>query len=83
VLIYLLLADHRIEIVADRGLNDLVPRAQWAEVAARMATAFAKDRFAEGLAAAVDEVHALLSLHFPAAEGATNPNELPDAVVLI
>ena len=83
VLIYLLLADHRIEIVADRGLNALVPQAQWAEVAARMAKAFAKNQFAEGLAAAVDEVHALLSSHFPAAPGAANPNELPDAVVLI
>jgi len=83
VLIYLLLADHRIEIVADRGLNALVPQAQWAEVAARMAQAFAKNQFAEGLAAAVDEVHALLSSHFPAPPGAANPNELPDAVVLI
>ena len=83
VLIYLLLAEHRIEIVADRGLNALVPQAQWAEVAARMAKAFAKNQFAEGLAAAVDEVHALLAAHFPASPDAPNPNELPDAVVLI
>lgn len=83
VLIYLLLADHRIEIVADRGLNALVPQTQWAEVAARMAQAFAKNQFAEGLSAAVDEVHALLAAHFPASPGAPNPNELPDTVVLI
>ena len=83
VLIYLLLADHRIEIVADRGLNALVPQAQWSEVAARMAAAFRERRFTDGLVAAVDEVHALLVTHFPAEPGAVNPNELPDAVVLI
>ena len=83
VLIYLLLADHRIEIVADRGLNDLVTDAQWAELASRMAEAFRDHRFGLGLAAAVDAVHALLVQHFPAAAGAPNPNELPDAVVLL
>jgi uncharacterized membrane protein len=83
VLIYLLLADHRIEIVADRGLNDLVPPSLWAEVTARMAASFAKNRFAEGLEAAVSEVHVLLAKHFPAEPGRPNPNELPDAVVMI
>ncbi|HET7796133.1 MAG TPA: TPM domain-containing protein [Rhizobacter sp.] len=82
VLIYLLLAEHAIEIVADRGINRLVPPAQWAELAARMAAAFRERRFAEGLAAAVDEVHALLVTHFPLAPGAANPNELPDTVVV-
>ena len=32
---------------------------------------------------AVAEVHALLVQHFPAVAGAPNPNELPDAVVLL
>lgn len=83
VLVYLLLADHRIEIVADRGLNALVPQAHWAEVAARMAAAFRERRFTDGLLAAVNEVDALLVAHFPAPPGAPNPNELPDAVVLL
>ena len=83
VLIYLLMADHRIEIVADRGLNARVPQADWDALAGRMATAFRDGRFADGLAAAVDEVHALLVAHFPATPGAANVNELPDAVVLL
>ncbi|MGY4831347.1 TPM domain-containing protein [Sphaerotilaceae bacterium SBD11-9] len=82
VLIYLLLAEHAIEIVADRGINRLVTPAQWAEIAARMSAAFREGRFVDGLGAAVDEVHALLVRHFPLAPGAANPNELPDAVVV-
>lgn len=83
VLIYLLLADHRIEIIADRGLNALVPEAQWSALAAHMAEAFREKQFTQGLTLAVAEVHALLVQHFPAVAGAPNPNELPDAVVLL
>lgn len=83
VLIYLLLADHCIEIVADRGLNALVPEAHWSTLTTRMAEAFRDKRFAQGLNDAIDEVHALLVQHFPAAPGEHNPNELPDAVVLL
>ncbi len=83
VLIYLLLADHRIEIVADRGLNALVPEAQWAALAVQMAAAFRENHFAQGLAEAVAAVHTLLMQHFPATAGAPNPNELPNAVVLL
>jgi len=83
VLIYLLLADHRIEIIADRGLNALVPEAHWEALAARMAEAFREKRFSQGLEMAVAEVHALLVEHFPATAETPNPNELPDAVVLL
>jgi uncharacterized membrane protein len=79
VLIYLLLADHAIEIVADRGLNDRVPRERWQQLVAAMSGAFKAGRFEEGLAQAVDAIDALLAEHFPLAPGAPNPNELPDA----
>jgi uncharacterized membrane protein len=79
VLIYLLLAEHAIEIVADRGLNRHVPEAQWRALIAGMADAFKAGRFEEGLARAIDEIDRLLTQHFPAAEGQVNPNELPDA----
>ena len=81
VLIYLLLAEHAIEIVADRGLNRHVSRAQWQAIVEGMRAAFRAGRFEDGLNAAVDAVDALLAQHFPLAEGATNPNELPDGVV--
>ena len=82
VLIYLLLAEHAIEVVADRGLARHVPEAQWREIVAHMRDAFRAGRYEEGLAQAVDEVTACLVKHFPATPGAPNANELPDAPVL-
>lgn len=82
VLIYLLLAEHTIEVVADRGLNALVTQAQWADMVQRLATAMQSGQVEAGLARAIDEVSALLQLHFPAHADKPNPNELPDAPVL-
>ncbi len=78
VLIYLLLAEHRIEIVADRGLSRHVPPEQWAAIVDGMSAAFKAGRFEQGLAAAIDAVDGLLQRHFPLAPGQINPNELPD-----
>ena len=82
VLIYLLLAEHAIEIVADRGLNAHVGPERWHELVAGMREAFRAGRFEAGLNEAVDAVHALLSQHFPLAQGQRNPNELPDRPLL-
>lgn len=78
VLIYLLLAEHRIEIVADRGLNRHVDAAQWAAIMARMRESFRQGAFEAGLNDAIDAVDALLAQHFPLAPGEHNPNELSD-----
>ncbi len=78
VLIYLLLAEHAIEIVADRGLNQHVTAGEWQAIVARMGAAFRERRFEDGLTQALEEVSALLVAHFPLAAGQTNPNELPD-----
>ena len=82
VLIYLLLADHAIEIVADRGLARQVPQSHWDGLVAGMREAFRAGRFEPGLMAAVDEVDRLLRQHFPLAPGQSNPNELPDQPVI-
>ncbi len=82
VLIYLLLAEHSIELVADRGLNHHVPPTEWQAMVARMGDAFREGRFEDGLTQALEEVSALLVQHFPLAPGESNPNELPDAPVL-
>ena len=79
VLIYLLLAERAIEIVADRGLAGHVDAAQWQAITDGMREAFRAGRFADGLNQAVDAVDALLQRHFPLAPGALNPNELGDA----
>jgi uncharacterized membrane protein YgcG len=79
VLIYLLLAEHAIEIIADRGLNRHVSHDAWQALVARMSGAFKEGRFEEGLGSAVDAIDELLARHFPLAAGQPNPNELPDA----
>ena len=81
VLIYLLLAERAIEIVADRGLVPYVDAATWEKIMAGMQAAFQEGRFGAGIEQAVDAVDALLVRHFPLAEGQANPNELPDAPV--
>ena len=82
VLIYLLLAERSIELVADRGLNDLVEADVWQTLVQRMRGAFQQGRFEDGLTQALDEVTALLVEHFALQPGRRNPNELPDAPVL-
>ena len=83
VLIYLLLAEHAIEIVADRGLNRYVSPQDWQAVVQRMGRAFHEGRFEDGLTQALEEVSALLVQHFPLAPGAADGNELPDGPVLL
>jgi TPM domain len=78
VLIYLLLADHAIEIVADRGLARHVAPEHWQGIVAGMREAFRAGRYEEGLGAAIDAVDAMLARHFPLAPGQANPNELPN-----
>ena len=78
VLIYLLLAEHAIEIVADRGLARHVPQAHWDALVGGMREAFRAGHFEAGLAQTIDAVDALLVRQFPLAAGEPNPNELPD-----
>ena len=82
VLIYLLLAEHAIEIVADRGLARRVPDDHWHKLVADMSAAFKAGRFEDGLNQAIDAVHELLVQHFRLAEGAADRNELPDEPVV-
>jgi len=81
VLIYLLLTEHEIELVADRGLNMLVRPHQWQEMVQHMGSAFAQGRFEDGLTQALVEVSTPLVQHFPA-QATANPNDLPDMPVL-
>ena len=79
VLIYLLLAERRIELVADRGVNRHVDSAAWQRVTDAMGAAFKSGQFEAGLAQAVDAIDALLVQHFAIDAREPNPNELPDA----
>ncbi len=83
VLIYVELADHRIEIVADRGIARHVPNARWDEVSNMMREQFRAGEFEAGSIAAVRAVSAILAERFRLADGARNPNELPDAPAVL
>ena len=82
VLIYLLLAEHAIEIVADRGLNDKRSAYEWQRTVGQMSSALKAGQYEQSLAKAIDEVSSLLTAHFPLSDGQQNPNELPDQPVL-
>jgi uncharacterized membrane protein len=84
VLIYVQLADRRVEIVADRGIAARVAAAEWQAICRLMEEHFRAGRFQQGAESGVDAVGALLARHFPAA---TNRkfvgNELPDRPTLL
>jgi len=77
VLIYLLLADRDVEIVADRGLSGLVQPAEWEGICREMETCFQRGEFEAGALLGIERVDGLLRRHFP--NSGENPNELPDA----
>lgn len=81
VLIYLLMPEHAIEIVADRGLAQYVPPPEWQELVQQMSTRFQQLQYEEGLIQAIDAVSQRLARHFPRSGGAAQVNELPDIPV--
>jgi uncharacterized membrane protein len=83
VLIYLLLADHAIEIIADRGLTRVIPADTWEKLVQEMGTAFHDGHYEDGMTQALGYVTALLHAHFAVDAGAAadNGDELPDAPV--
>ncbi len=83
VLIYLLLADHRIEIVADRGLHGLVSDAHWRGVCLLLEERLRSGDHADAVIAAIQEVSRLLAAHFPQAPGTAGEDELPDRPVFL
>ncbi|MGV8991409.1 MAG: TPM domain-containing protein [Thiobacillus sp.] len=81
VLVYLLLADHDIEIVADRGITAQVDAAAWEAVAQVMEAAFRQGEFERGALAGIEQISTLLTTHFPPT--GANPNELANRPVVI
>ncbi len=81
VLIYLLLADHDLEIVADRGIAEKVGQSEWDEIAHAMEQRFRAGQFREGSLEGIQRVSELLTAHFP--PGERNPNELSNKPAII
>lgn len=82
VLIYVLMAEHRIEIVADRGIAAKVAASEWNDICARMQERFARGQWRDGSLEGIAAANALLARHFPG-DGRANPDELPDRPVLL
>ena len=81
VLIYLLLADRSIEIVADRGIHAKVDAQEWATMCREMEAAFKRANYEDGVVAGIHVVTRHLIRHFPAS-GASR-NEMPNEPVVL
>ena len=81
LLIYLLLADRAVEIVADRGIHDKVGADEWSKVCRQMEAAFKHSNFEGGVVSGVQTVTQHLVKHFPSV--GHSKNELPDKPVVL
>ncbi|MDO8811210.1 MAG: TPM domain-containing protein [Gallionella sp.] len=81
VLIYLLLADRDVEIVADRGIHAKLGTEIWEAICREMEAAFRNGQFETGVLAGIRTVGEHLARHFPARSG--KPNEMPDSPVVL
>jgi uncharacterized membrane protein len=81
VLIYLLLADRNVEIIADRGIDAKVGGAGWEKICQSMETDFKAGNFSGGVIMGIQAVSQQLAVYFP--KRGAGPNELPDAPVVI
>ena len=81
ILIYVQLADRKVEILADRGIHQKVGDETWRCICADMQRAFRAGKFCEGAVEGVKAASRVLAEHFPAESG--NPDELPNAPVVL
>lgn len=81
VLVYVLLADHALQIVPDSGVVACTPAAAWDEISARISAEFQEDRWREGALAGIAAIHALLEQHLPPGPGRKHTASPPAQVL--
>jgi uncharacterized membrane protein len=81
LLLYVNMADHKVEIVPDRGVNLAVSKQEWHSVCRTMTDGFAAGSYHDSILAALAELNALLARHYPHVEG--QHNELSDKPILL
>ena len=81
LLIYLLLADRHVEIVADRGIHDKVGAQEWQKICRKMETLFRQANYEGGVVTGIEAITQLLTKYFPAS--GVGINELPDKPVVL
>ncbi|MDX3905458.1 MAG: TPM domain-containing protein [Pigmentiphaga sp.] len=75
ILLYVLMADHAVEIVCDRGIHSRVGDGTWQAVCHDIESAFRQGRYKDGVIAGITALGATLERHYP---GAARANELSD-----
>jgi uncharacterized membrane protein len=81
ILIYILLADREVHIVADRGITRKVNQSEWDAIASTMKIAFSQGDFRQGSLDGITSLTRLLATHFP--PGIKNPDELSNKPVIV
>lgn len=81
VLIYLLVADRDVEIIADRGIDKNVPADEWERICKNMEANFKKGSFEQGVISGISEITRHLSKHFPFNKN--DRDELPNKPILL
>jgi uncharacterized membrane protein len=81
VLVYVNLADHKVEIVADRGIDRKIDTATWQAICQTLTAGYARGEFHDSTLAAIGQVNDLLRQHFPS--NGPRPNELPDQPLIV
>lgn len=79
ILLYLSLAEHRAEIIADEAIHSLVPQERWGDAMAALVAKLRQGDAAGGMADAVSQIAVILQAHFPKTDA--DVNELPDRLI--
>jgi putative membrane protein len=79
VLLYVSVAEHHVELLADAGIHAKVPAGTWDQVVSRLTRQVKTGQVGAGFIEAVNTIGTQLAAHFPAA--GVNPNELPDHLI--
>lgn len=82
VLVYINLADRKVEIIADRGVARLVEAQHWEHACRAITSGFAAGQYHEGVVEGMDRLAAILHACLPGREG-SNPNELSNRPLLL
>jgi hypothetical protein len=81
VLLYINLAEHKVEIVVDRAIGRKIDNGTWSQICQAMTQGFARGDFGASTLAAVEQINTLLAEHFPA--NGSRTNELPDHPIVL
>jgi uncharacterized membrane protein len=83
ILVYVNIADHKVEIVADRTVARLLSAKEWQSVCATMTRGFAHGEFHHSALTALRQLNGLLQERFPNKDDGAQANQLPDRPIVL